>query len=102
MLLDINYRNLHKSEALNTHVEDRLRTALTPFNGRITRVEVYLADENTPERHTPDDKRCLLEARPAGMDPIAVEEHADDIYAAVTGATHKLRRALDRRLRKVG
>jgi hypothetical protein len=64
------------------------------FAGHITRVEIHLSDENASKR-SQDDKRCLLEARPEGRNPIAVSHLAPTLILAVEGASEKLARAID-------
>lgn len=71
-----------------------LKDALKRYEDKITRLEVHLADENG-EKSTPDDKRCLLEARVANLKPIAVTNHADTVEKAIKGATDKLKNALE-------
>jgi hypothetical protein len=75
-------------------VESHVQGALQRFDARLTRAEVHLSDRNATKGGA-DDKRCLIEARPAGQDPIAVEELAASLDLAVRGATHKMQRLLD-------
>lgn len=55
------------------HIEAKVRAALSQFGDQITRVEVHLSDE-TGAKSGGADKRCLMEARPAGRQPVAVGE----------------------------
>lgn len=71
-----------------------LQETLKRYEDKITRLEVHLADENG-EKSTPDDKRCLIEARVAGLKPIAVTNHGDTVEKAIKGATDKLKSALE-------
>jgi len=96
--VEINYQNIAHSDAIDDHVIDTVRSSMLRFATRLTRVEVHLGDENSPQKSGANDMRCMLEARPAGKDPIAVEEHAEDLYAAIKGASRKLQRALEKRL----
>ncbi|MEX2169101.1 MAG: HPF/RaiA family ribosome-associated protein [Pirellulales bacterium] len=67
------------------------------FAQQLTRLEVHLSDENS-HKSGARDKRCLIEARLAGMDPIAVAEHAESLDLAISNATEKLEKTLDRTL----
>ncbi len=67
---------------------------LSGFSNLITRVEVHLSDENGPKDGL-NDKRCMLEARLEGMQPIAVTNHADTYEQSVEGAIDKLKTSLD-------
>lgn len=79
---------------LDNHVESVVRSALERFGEAITRVEVHLGDNNG-HKTGPNDKRCMMEARVAGIPPIAVTDQAGDLHQAITGASGKLVRALD-------
>ena len=48
------------------------------------------------------DERCLLEARLAGLQPLAVSHQATTLEQAVDGAVEKLKRSLDRTLGRLG
>lgn len=60
----------------------------------LTRVEVHLSDENGG-KSGPKDKRCKMEARPKGHQPIIVSHDADSLTQAVEGAAEKLEHALE-------
>ncbi len=81
-------------ETLAQEVEVKVRHALERFADKLTRVEVHLSDENS-HKHGSDDKRCMMEARIAGRQPTAVTHNASDIHKAVSGASDKLKRALE-------
>ena len=100
MQIQYNYANFDQSDALEDHVDQQLEHTIGRFSDRLTRVEVHLSDENSPLKRGPHDKRCLLEARPAGMKPLSVDDRSTDIYDAVKGAARKLQRALEKRLEK--
>ncbi|HUH74752.1 MAG TPA: HPF/RaiA family ribosome-associated protein [Chitinophagales bacterium] len=67
---------------------------LQRFAQHITRIEVHLTDENG-SKDGPNDKRCVMEARPEGLKPIAVTEQSDTLEKAITGAIDKLKSSLD-------
>jgi len=80
-------------EAFADNVRSTVGQALSRFEPWITRVEVHLADVNG-EKAGANDKRCLLEARPAGHEPVAVTAQAPDVQQALHAATQKLERRL--------
>lgn len=80
-------------------VEKILNQELKHLTREITRVEVHLSDVNSG-RGGADDKRCLIEARPAGLQPVTAEHRADSVGLAITGAAKQLARVLDRTLGK--
>ncbi len=86
--------NIAGHEALAARVRGVVENTLSRFSDQITRVEVHLSDENgaKPGR---GDKRCMMEARLEGRQPIAVTHEADTLDQAVDGAAEKLSRAID-------
>lgn len=94
-------RNISGREALAQNVEEILTRLLGRFGDQITRVEVHLSDENSSSKSGIEDKRCLLEVRLAGQQPVSVSEQAQTVDAAVTGAAHKMISLLDSELGKL-
>jgi ribosome-associated translation inhibitor RaiA len=86
------------SQRLIQHVEDEVTAALERFGNRITRVEVHFTDENGHTKSTGTDKRCAVEARLAGLPPLAVSHQAATLEQALGGAIEKLERSLDHTL----
>ncbi len=82
---------------LAERVETIVQASLDRFRDRITRVEVHLNDENKGKGGV-DDKRCLMEARLRGLEPVAVSHYAGTLLEAIGGAVEKLERALDHKL----
>ena len=95
MLIQFNTdNNINGSERLNEYFETTISEALSRFSSQITRIEVHLKDENSNKEGL-NDKRCMLEARVEGLQPIAVSSNADTIEQAVKGALGKLKSAID-------
>jgi ribosome-associated translation inhibitor RaiA len=82
------------SESLAAGVESTIASGLARFSGRLSRVEVHLTDQNRGKGGS-DDKRCMIEARLEGLDPIAVTATAGTVAQAVDRAVGKLRRSLE-------
>ena len=85
--------NLHGGEDVGRRVQEIIAASVDRFADRITRIEAHLSDENSAKGGS-DDKRCVLEARVAGLQPIAVSHQAETMQLAVEGAAEKLERAL--------
>jgi ribosome-associated translation inhibitor RaiA len=79
--------------------ERELKDKLTRFRDQLTRVEVHLSDASAA-RIGAADKRCKLEARIAGRQPVTVSHDAAKVADAFHGAVDKLQRALDSLLGK--
>lgn len=86
--------NIEGRDALAGRVEAEVAATLGRFADRITRVEVHLSDEDAG-RSGGADKRCLMEARPAGRRPVAVTHQAATLEEAYGDAAKKLRNLLD-------
>lgn len=82
------------SEELRTPLISLVSEGLSRFSHQITRVEVHLSDENG-DKEGINDKRCMIEARLAGMKPVAVTNHGNTHEQAVEGAVDKLKTSLD-------
>lgn len=83
--------------SLAARAEQIVSDAIGRFSGQITRVEVYVSDENGAKKAA-NDKRCTLEARITGHQPVAVTNHAPTFAEAISGAAEKLQRSLDHTL----
>jgi ribosomal subunit interface protein len=99
MQIQVNTDNhIHGSTHLTEEVESILGSMLSRYQERITRVEVYLGDENSSQKTGESDKRCTMEARVAGMHPLAVSHHSNTVSQAIDGAADKLLKSLTRSL----
>jgi ribosome-associated translation inhibitor RaiA len=81
-------------ESLTERVQSIVEGSVERFADRITRVEVFLSDVNGA-KHGARDKRCVMEARTAGVAPVAVSHEAPSILESIDGAASKLERALE-------
>ena len=100
MQIQINYGSVPNSDTVEERLRERIERDLGRFGERLTRIEAHLGDVNSDKAGS-NDKRCMLEARPRGLDPIAVEERANDLYVAIAQAAKKLERVLTRTFEKL-
>ncbi len=89
--------NIVGSEEFAALAEATVESTLGHLAEHITRVEVHLSDENS-EKGGSHDKRCMMEARLEGHQPVAVSDEAESIDQAIDGAAEKLKRSLDHTL----
>ena len=80
-------------------IRGRIRDKLQRYEDHLTRIEIHLSDENAL-KSGPQDKRCKIEARIKGRDPLTVSHDASELHQALDGAMNKLTNALDRNLGK--
>ncbi len=101
MLVQINTdRNIEGNTELSDQIQGIIDNTLGRFESYVTRIEIHLSDENAGKSGS-NDKRCAMEARMEGRDPVAVTENADDVLTAVTGAANKLKASLDSTIGKL-
>jgi len=86
--------NVEGHEAMAAHIRGVVESALSSVSDHITRVEVHMTDESG-HKSTQNDKRCMMEARLQGRQPIAVTQHAMNLHEAVDGAADKLTRLVE-------
>lgn len=86
-------KHITGGERLTEYVRSAVNAKLHRFGSHVTRIEVHISDENAHKSHG-SDKKCVLEARPAGMQPMAVTHLAATVDQAITGAVEKLERVL--------
>ena len=90
--------NSDKNIAIDTRVIQFVRGEvnrfLKRFGSKLTRVEVHLSDVNS-RKFGINDKRCLIEVRPARHRPLTATNRAQTVRQAVGGALTKLRTGLE-------
>lgn len=87
--------NVTVHQGFRDKLQDALKLELNRFSENITRVDVYLSDENS-NKPGPDDKKCLLEARVEGRPPVVAEATANNYELAVDAALGRLKSSLYR------
>ena len=66
--------NIEGSDGLTSRVVAEVTATLSRFSDQLTRVEVHVSDENA-DKGGAADKKCVIEARPVGLQPVAVTDH---------------------------
>ncbi|MEO7242259.1 MAG: HPF/RaiA family ribosome-associated protein [Variovorax sp.] len=95
MQIQVNTSNgIENKETLEAWADTQLKSTLARFVDDVTRVEIHLSDENSDKKHGAD-KRCVMEARLAKHQPVAVNHTADTVDEAFRGAEGKLKRLIE-------
>jgi hypothetical protein len=87
------------SAKLDAYVKSVVARGLARFARRLTRIAVYLSDENA-EKEGSNDKRCQIEARAASQKPVSVTATSAKVEKALTIAVGKMKRLLATRFDK--
>ncbi|RYY50993.1 MAG: HPF/RaiA family ribosome-associated protein [Chitinophagaceae bacterium] len=100
MLIQINTdKNIDGTVELIAHFTQVLNDSLGRFDEEVTRLEVFLSDENA-SRNAGDDKKCVLEARLKGTNPVVITTIAGTLHQAVKTASDKMFLTLEKHLEK--
>ena len=91
---------IENKDSLERWASEFLNDALARFGHDVTRIEVQMSDTST-SRSGAQDKRCTLEARIAGHEPVVATHHAASQDEAFRGATQRLTHVLERTLGKL-
>jgi ribosome-associated translation inhibitor RaiA len=94
--------NIEGHEALADQVRGVVEDALSEFSDNITSVDVHLSNQNSEQQDGNDSLRCMIEARLAGRQPMAVTDQAATLDDAIDGAADKLTRLIDHTLGRRG
>ena len=96
--------NSHQIETASVSFQEWVTAAvvneLERFDDFLTRVEVHVSDENG-HKSGARDKRCQIEMRPRGHQPLSVTNHDESLELAVNGAAEKARHALEHLMGKL-
>lgn len=95
MIIQINAdNNLTVSSEYREKIEGVVMAEVDRFIEHLTRIEVYLSDQNS-HKETGTDKRCNIEAKLKGRPPIAVSDDGETYDLAIDGAAGKLATSLE-------
>ncbi len=98
MQIDIQARQFTLSDALSSHVENRLHTALSCCKEHVQKVVIRLSDINGPRGGV--DKHCLLKVVLSGIPDVVIEDTEADMYVAINRATERAGRTVRRKVNR--
>jgi len=81
--------NIQGNEALIAKFSSAIESALSRMSDHITSVQVHLSDDNGDKKGK-NNKRCMIEARLEGRQPIVAIDHAATLNQALYSAIDKL------------
>ncbi|MGY2437114.1 HPF/RaiA family ribosome-associated protein, partial [Escherichia coli] len=71
-------KHVSSSMDFKDDIRGRIRDKLQRYEDHLTRIEIHLSDENAL-KSGPQDKRCKVEARMKGRDPLTVSHDASEL-----------------------
>ena len=95
MKIQLNTDNhLNISESFGKKLEEQCSQQLDRFSDHVTRLEVYLSDQDGPKNGV-NDKKCILEARLENSKPVAGRGIGNTYDQAVPKEIAKMKASLD-------
>ena len=88
-------------DSLETWVQNEVDTKLSRLKEHVVRVEVFLTSVDALKEGGGPGKKCVLETRANGRQPVAVNAEAEKVRDAFNLALEKLRRAVESDLGKL-
>lgn len=88
------------SEEFKERFTNEVDNSLKRYEELITRVDVFASDENRGKQG-PNDKKCVVEVRLKGQDPLVVSHLADTLDHALNGALNKINSVLATKVGKL-
>ncbi len=92
--------HIEGSARLVEWVSASVASKLERFDDELTRIVVHLHDDNGAKAGA-QDKRCQIEARPKGLQPLSVTHKAESLEQAIDGSIEKLHHALEHQFGKL-
>ena len=86
--------HIEGGESLSEWIATEDKSRLSRFQDHVTRLDVFLKDLDAGKSGA-NDKRCRIEARVTGRQPISVADDASEMGRAFISSVDKLARALD-------
>jgi len=99
MQIQINAPHTQSPDQFFDLMQHETSETLAQHEGKLTRIEIHLKDLNAHKGGL--DKRCVMEARPRGLQPVVAEHDAEREQDAFRGALDKLNRVLQHRFGKL-
>ncbi|WP_455554636.1 HPF/RaiA family ribosome-associated protein [Comamonas sp.] len=88
-------------DSLEAWVREEAGNKLARLKEHVVRVEVFLSSVDALKATGGPGKKCVLETRANGRQPVAVNAEAEKVREAFSAALEKLRRAVESDLDKV-
>lgn len=95
MIIQINAgKNLNVNKEYSSQLDSLLTEELSRYSEHITRLELHLSDQDGTKESL-CDKKCILEVRLEGRQPIAVSATSNTYDQAVDSAIDKIKASLN-------
>ena len=99
MKMQLRTKGIPITQALEAHIERRVRFALSRFGQKIRSVTVRLTDLNGPKGG--EDIQCKILAYMTPGEGVIVNDRSEDPFTAVARASERIGHSISRRVRRM-
>ena len=93
-------KNIEGTAAMRAYFQEEIKSQFERYSDHLSRIEVKISDENG-DKKSENDKRCVIEARIRGMQPLAVTSFGNTVEKALNTAANKMKTSLDSTMGKL-
>lgn len=97
-MLDIQVQNFSLTEAIESHIKNKLDPMHRHFGDRILSTHVHLSDINGPKGGV--NKKCLIHVELQKLPTVVVENIEESLYTAIDNCCHSAERAVRKSLER--
>ncbi len=98
MILEINSKKTELTPEQIDWIKNRLRFALSRFNGAVSTVSVKFDDVNGPKGGI--DKQCLITVKCKTVGDVIIKSEGSDYLSAIKNSVDRLQRTISRNLKR--
>ena len=100
MLISVHSRGIPVAESLRSWIEERMSHAAEHLENRVRSLEVFLSDENGPEKGGAD-KACRVVVHLAHQPALVVADRDSNLPRMIDRIADRLNEAIDRRAKRM-
>ena len=97
-MIDIQVQNFTLTEAMESHIKQKLEPMHSNFGDRILSTHVHLSDVNGPKGG--ENKKCLIHVELQKLATVVVEDTEESLYTAIDSCCHSAERAVRKSLER--
>jgi ribosomal subunit interface protein len=98
-MIDIQARNFTLTDAIDSHIREKLEHMVHNNGDKIQKIIVHLSDDNGPKGGI--DKRCHIHVDMKKLPTVVIEDSEENLYTAIDNAYHRAERAVRKSIEKV-
>ena len=97
-MIDIQVQNFTLTEAMETHIKQKLEPMNNNFDDRILSTHVHLSDVNGPKGG--ESKKCLIHVELEKLPTVVVEDTEERLFIAIDSCCNSAERAVRKSLER--